>query len=459
MCGIIGVMAHNGQLPMNYQKAIKELLWADTVRGEDSTGILSLVGKKKLMLYKEPIDGYNFTFSEGFRNVIYKHMNNHKFILGHNRAATIGAVTKDSAHPFQFSGLVGVHNGTISSFGRWQNKEADMHQYEVDSQQLYFLINKHGVDEVLKEVYGSYALVFYDRKHKTLNFVRNADRPLWFCKTERNALFWASERDMLEWVLKRNNITNRTFEMLPTHTLWSFKINDTTKKTERQDVGRRPAITYSTGQHYPSGNRWRRHQQQRNLPAVSNAPTPISSRVDPSYGGNIYQTPTPDCRKEYTGRFERTGYHGGQHCIFGHLAEEPYSEFVVKGTNNLDYQRWVGTLLLFKPLYYDKILKRFVVRYEDIEEYCLADDGDYDDYAEVGFVTGPRGVYVSHKEFNELVQHGCIGCGEVLDVDDSEDIFWSDETPSQPICPNCVQEYCAGSERQAPKPHIKPKVH
>ena len=263
-------MSHNNRMPFGYTKVFREMLIADTIRGDDSTGMCSLVGKKKLTIFKEPYDGVTFVYQRPFISNIEKNKGNHKFLLGHNRAATVGSIDKDSAHPFLFSGLCGVHNGTIYDFGKWENKDLDMHNYKVDSQQLYYLINKYGLKETLDEVNGAYALSYYDIKNKSMNFVRNSERPLWFAHTHEG-MFWASERDMLEWILRRNRIYSGTYEMLPEHTLWSFDVDDTKTRRELKDVGKSYTHRIGTNTNTPATNRG--HLRTDYTPPTSNTPT------------------------------------------------------------------------------------------------------------------------------------------------------------------------------------------
>lgn len=433
MCGIVGIMAHNGTMPVGYQKIFKELLIANTLRGDDSTGVLSLVGKKKLLLYKDIVDGYALAQTQGYNEVVHKHTQNHRFLLGHNRAATAGSITKDEAHPFTFDKVIGVHNGTISSFGIWQNREPDMANFSVDSQKLYYLINKHGVDEVLKGIYGSYALVYYDRRTKTINFIRNRERPLIFAKGPNNSLFWASEKGMLQWILERNRIHNVVYEVLPEDTLWTYKISDTTKRAERARVG---VVEY---QHYNAGyrvnnpysrkNKYR--QNQRRLPTI----------IGPdNYYTSAEEEEDIDCRKEHLGKFCYQGFVGHKLIITGYLETYPFRKFVVHDAQRVDYNNFRNHLLKFKPKYWDKHEKQYVVAIADIQVQPELPKTEERPKTE-DLIVGPHGTLVPATEFNLLVQHGCINCGETLGAADADDIYWTEEIEARPICGGCATEW------------------
>lgn len=124
-------------------------------------------------------------------------------IIGHNRYATTGGVSKASAHPFEFPTLVGVHNGTLNS----KYKYDDTNLYTVDSQAFYHQVDKTGIRDAVGKTTGAYCFVWWDKEEETINFLRNKERPLWMVYTvDGKTLFWASELWMLEGILGRNGI-------------------------------------------------------------------------------------------------------------------------------------------------------------------------------------------------------------------------------------------------------------
>jgi glucosamine 6-phosphate synthetase-like amidotransferase/phosphosugar isomerase protein len=209
MCGIVG-MAGN-ILPV-HERAMKTLLVLDSLRGEDSTGIVC-VGKWKdceVKLAKSVGDPFQLFDHKSYENAM---QGSQRVIIGHNRAATSGAVTRNNAHPFDHPTLVGVHNGTL------KNKHVldDAKDYKVDSDNLYHHIEKSGLRDAMNKVDGAWALVWWDKVEHELNILRNKERPLWTCVTadkdgnpDFNVIFWASEPWMLRVALSRHGIQTDT---------------------------------------------------------------------------------------------------------------------------------------------------------------------------------------------------------------------------------------------------------
>lgn len=191
MCGIVGAA---GDLTHLEEKMFRFMLMHDTYRGPHSTGVFSAHKfMDKYHLVKEvgtPYDGF-FKLKETeemFRSV-------NRLLIGHNRAATKGAITRENAHPFEHGNIVGVHNGTI----RRQSLYKDSNKFDVDSDNLYYNISEEGLEETLKKTDGAFALVFFDKEKQELNFVRNDERPLFYAlSTTGKCLFWASEPWMIQ---------------------------------------------------------------------------------------------------------------------------------------------------------------------------------------------------------------------------------------------------------------------
>lgn len=183
----------------------------NSVRGLDSTGAASVKrteinGRPKIVLAKEL--GHPFELlslkrkgQESFDDVL---AGTNKVLLGHCRAKTIGAPTRRNAHPFRFDNVVGTHNGTLS----YTTKEAltGVDKFETDSETLYSVIDSEGIAAAVKKLRrpedgtksnfwpDAYALVWYDSRDNTLNFLRNQERPLYYgYSKDKQRLFWSSE--------------------------------------------------------------------------------------------------------------------------------------------------------------------------------------------------------------------------------------------------------------------------
>jgi len=147
MCGIVGMIAKK-QAGFSYSEvaAFKDALLIDSLRGEDSTGVFSVMRNKTVNAIKvatHPLHLYQCTDWTSLESKIVQHG---RFVVGHNRSATKGAIKTENAHPFHEGKIILVHNGTL----RGDHKElADV---EVDSHAICHALNEKPPEEVIKEL-------------------------------------------------------------------------------------------------------------------------------------------------------------------------------------------------------------------------------------------------------------------------------------------------------------------
>lgn len=190
------------------------MLVFDQVRGFDSTGICFVGNSNNKAKVEKELDGPENLWSY-YDSELLDHRGvantTQKVMLGHNRAATIGKVTRENAHPFTFDTVTGVHNGSLDD---WYDLERDEkgHQFDVDSKALIATIARKGIDHTWKSFRGAATVVWWDEADGSLNMVRNNQRPLYLAYSKNNdVLFWASEPWMITVAASRNNITLKTF--------------------------------------------------------------------------------------------------------------------------------------------------------------------------------------------------------------------------------------------------------
>lgn len=107
MCGIVGVI---GDLGKDERNVLNQLIYADTFRGYDSTGLINIQFNKTQRTFKRAVDGPTF--------IEFKKTQDYMYGLGaiaHNRWATKGKINIANAHPFTHGEFTGVHNGTLRS--------------------------------------------------------------------------------------------------------------------------------------------------------------------------------------------------------------------------------------------------------------------------------------------------------------------------------------------------------
>jgi predicted glutamine amidotransferase len=195
MCGLVGVVGP--WLTQEHKKLFDFLLILDQVRGTDSTGVggYAVNNKQEEKFFIEKCVGLPYNLDKN----AYMNEFNTKVLMGHNRAATIGQITKQNAHPFEQGNIIGAHNGTVRmgslmTFAKYK-------ELTVDSEIIFAELNAKEGD--LKEVYGrvdgAMALTWIDKGDGSFNVIRNHERPLYYLPMEeRKGFFYAS----LPWMLR-----------------------------------------------------------------------------------------------------------------------------------------------------------------------------------------------------------------------------------------------------------------
>ena len=156
-CGLIG---YSGPEPFDKSK-LKILFYISALeRGQDSTGLYT----PKNGLLKSTDAGYDIAINDEEWDKI----KDDNFFIGHVRAKTHGAATKDNAHPFQRSTVILAHNGTLTNHIDLKYKY-DLKSgvsYEVDSDILCGSIAKSGNIKPIGEINGSAALLIHSTLKK-----------------------------------------------------------------------------------------------------------------------------------------------------------------------------------------------------------------------------------------------------------------------------------------------------
>lgn len=232
MCGLVGIL---GDIPYDVRgRVFRDMLDVCQTRGRDSTGVIKV---------DKTLD-YDWVKQVGPPSVLcdtrtYEariERGDATALIGHCRSKTVGEVNVKSAHPFDYpdEGICGVHNGTLRAY---HNLDTHAHG-KVDSEILYGHLAKNGPDETFPILEGAFACVWWDNNTKTVNFIRNDQRPLWFTWSEdKKMMFWASETWFFGAVARKVKLWDggedkKPYIELPKDTLWSFKVNVAAKKDE-----------------------------------------------------------------------------------------------------------------------------------------------------------------------------------------------------------------------------------
>ena len=95
MCGIVGVA---GKMEIKTDNVFTDMLIMDQLRGKDSVGVCAVAGAVEPVILKSLVDPLTFVSSIEYKKSIGQKFN--RVLIGHNRAATVGNVNPENAHPF-----------------------------------------------------------------------------------------------------------------------------------------------------------------------------------------------------------------------------------------------------------------------------------------------------------------------------------------------------------------------
>jgi hypothetical protein len=201
MCGIVGyIVTGDKAFEGPREHFLKYALSMDTLRGADSTGIMTVKNKFDVTVTRTTQRGDKWVHTAAYNGADKSGW----CTVGHNRAATAGSVKISNAHPFTFGDVTMVHNGTLSHKGSslaMYDKEL-----EVDSMNLALglsMVPVDGVKEFLETVDGSFTLVWFDKRDKSINFARNSSRSMHFTMNNAKTFMgFMSDGHMLTVLMK-----------------------------------------------------------------------------------------------------------------------------------------------------------------------------------------------------------------------------------------------------------------
>lgn len=227
MCGLVAIINKlNNGFSLAGKENFTHMLYADAIRGMDSTGAFLVNNLGNVSWGKTKHNPVHLFITKEWNDLLDNAYKNGRFLVGHNRKATVGKVTDQTAHPFIEDNIILVHNGTLTN-------HKEIGSTEVDSHAICQSIAAKGHIETIKTLQGAFALIWYDINKKSLFVCRNDKRPLSFIETS-DSYYLSSEAGLTKWMLGRNpwagKITTET--EIKVGTLYEFPVEDPEKYTE-----------------------------------------------------------------------------------------------------------------------------------------------------------------------------------------------------------------------------------
>lgn len=221
MCGLVGLISRksNGFYHADMQ-LMQNLLLLDQIRGEDSTGVFTVMRDGNLRITKVGSHPAHLFTTASWTKHRQAAISDGRIMIGHNRKATMGGINSANAHPFHEENIVLVHNGTLRG---GHKKLADV---EVDSHAVCHAFAEQGAEAVIKTLDAAFAFIWWDIEKQRLFAVRNNERPLHIVTTEDYHIL-CSEAWMAEALLRRDNKKIVEIVEIPAGRLYEFQINGT----------------------------------------------------------------------------------------------------------------------------------------------------------------------------------------------------------------------------------------
>lgn len=473
MCGIVGFIT------AEYQKGearrlsyIQQGLIADTLRGEDSTGVYFIDHGMPVDSTpgwcRDIVDGYTFVRENKY---FYEYMTMKRqrhAIIGHNRAATIGGVHMGAAHPFQEGPITLVHNGTLHQTGTLPKSQA-MLQAENDSHAICYNLGIEGIETLASKLDGAYTLIWHDARDNSTNIVRNEKRPIHLAKVSgERTLLIGSESDMVHWLAKRNKMVIEEMAT-PAPGQWlKFEHGSITPQIKEVDMYEDEWEYYGGGGHsgyevrYPQATKKPtvRPKSTYQKPAPSNQVTVCGRKQDIP---EMLQDMLLDSGIIVEDRFVFTPCRkvpaGNKSTVSGYLDTFNGMTSIVYGVPNklLDNgaydRRWIVRPIGIKVLDEKEtaVICRLVctdaasARGTELLAHMKPEKPApwEDDDGEPDVNTFEASEEMTQANYLASISGGCIQCGIALDPDEEDDFIWVNQG-HDPLCPSCGDELVEG---------------
>lgn len=422
MCGLVGVFGNLGAPDVKY---FKNALVADYVRGPHSTGIFVANAKSSYWI-KRAVDPCTFLDMKKVDSSITA---TQWVLAGHNRYATMGGVNSNNAHPFEHGDITLMHNGTLDEYSLpFLRKKFNAPVFDTDSELISWLFDNYAPKDVVAELEGAFALVWWNEADKSVNFVHNGEREFHMSVQKEN-VYWGSEKKMVEWIGHRTNTIIPAVDEVVSPEIGEynkFTYDPKTRKVERYTESWEVQDTKKIGYGYGYGSGY------RNTSYVSGTAAGFKQDwgIDIHSGSVLYAT-VDNIRPQMN--------NNARSVVDFKLAVEPYTTITSYYVDNahikdMEVGDYVSCKVSYTSGYADKVnittsfasvnvikdekafkdLDAWVTKHSVID--VKAGEVVPFDPKFVGF----QGKLIEYGEFKEVLDKGCALCGTSLHAEDEK---------------------------------------
>ena len=420
MCGIVGIISKqtNGFRHKDTD-LFKQMLYADALRGFDSTGIFGVNKYGNLKMIKAAKDAGEFIKTKAFGDFKTDMLMKYRIVVGHNRAATKGATTDDNAYPFIEKNICLIHNGTI-------NRHKELANTEVDSHAICHAIAENGHMATLPKIDGAYALIWYDADTKNLHIARNDQRPLWLVQTPE-ADYIASEPAMLIWLIQRVHGIVAKAVYFGVDDIYTYNVDSLDKgyTTETKPKKALPVVASTPSKLQQATKKHKKEKKYGKMDIQKTTGNTSNDDDLPSIGDRIFFSYERSSVQSNTIRIEGLWNRNKKKMVAGYV---DISKFTA---DQIEHMLEYSTEFYGKYRGYSKKrdgkIQLFVEDVCDVKEYLSLN----------GTIVNDRQLLVAG--------YCCHECGEILEPEEQEGEFWVRTNNSDNIkeikCPTCVAKH------------------
>jgi glutamine---fructose-6-phosphate transaminase (isomerizing) len=236
MCGIFGLIQKNSKV--NAGKIFRDLFILSESRGKEAAGF-AVKRKENISVFKTPFPASTLIKGDIFRDEILKPLNDitGPFVgIGHSRLVTDGYEQYDiNNQPVVKYGMVVIHNGIIvNKHDLWKVYNEESRISELDSELIPTILENKlkagqsfdtATGSLFNEIYGMTNIAMLSDYYNNLILATN-NGSIYYINNLENGLFvFASERYILEELLKKNKLDLSRDSITQLYPGWLVSVN------------------------------------------------------------------------------------------------------------------------------------------------------------------------------------------------------------------------------------------